>query len=248
MSDYIYGRNAVIEHLKAGKSAEKLFIQRQAIKGAMHRIIALAKEAHLPIIEADKEKMDRMAEGGSHQGVILLSSGFEYSTIEEILSSCREEGRSPFLVMLDELTDPHNVGAIIRTALAAGVDGIILPVRRSATINSVVHNVSAGASNYVKIARVNNLNQSIDQLKKENIWFYGLAAKGSQGLWETDFSGGVCLVIGNEGKGLSLLTEKKCDLLISIPMQGKLDSLNASCAASLAMYEVFRSRQKAEKK
>lgn len=247
MGDYIYGRNAVIEHLKNNKSADKLYIQRHAVKGSMHRIIELATEAGLPIIEADKAKLDHMAEGGNHQGVALLAGDFEYCQVEDILMACKKENKPPFIVILDRLTDPHNVGAIIRTALCAGVDGIILPVRRSALVNSVVHKVSAGAVNYMKIAKVNNINQTIDMLKKENVWVYGLTAGGGQKLWSSDFSGPVCLVIGNEGEGLAELTEKKCDFLIDIPMQGPLDSLNASCAGALAMYEVFRTRSKAEK-
>ena len=247
MGDYIFGRNAIIEHFKNKKSADKLYIQKQEIRGAMHRIIAMAKEARLPIIETDKEKLDYMAEGGNHQGVVLLASGFEYCDLDDILLKCKENKKDPFLLILDELTDPHNLGAIIRTALCAGVDGIILPIRRSAGVNSVVHKVSAGATSYVQIARVNNVNQTIDRLKNENIWVYGLAAGGKQGVWDTDFSGGVCLVIGNEGKGLGTLTEKKCDILIDIPMAGPLDSLNASCAAAVAMYEVFRKRTRAGK-
>lgn len=243
MSDYLFGRNTVLEFLKNGNEGEKLFVQKGAITGVLHRIIAMARDHGLPVIETDKVKLDRMTEGGNHQGVALLATDFEYQTLEGILSQAHAAGHAPFLVLLDELTDPHNVGAIIRSAACMGVDGVLLPKRRSATITSTVHKVSSGATSLVPIAKINNVNQTIDQLKKENIWVYGAAAEATQSMWGTDFSGGVCLVIGNEGDGLSALTKKKCDVLVSIPMRGEMDSLNASCAATVLMVEVLRGRQ-----
>lgn len=243
MSDYLYGRNAVLEHLKQGKEAEKLFVQKDGVRGVVHRIVGMAHEAGIPVIETDAKKLERMSEGANHQGVVLLATDFAYATIEDMLKAAREAGHDPLLVLLDGLTDPHNVGAIIRTAECVGADGILLPKRRSATVTSTVHKVSSGATSYMKIARVNNVNQTIERLKKENLWIYGAAGEAKQSLWKTDFSGGVCLVIGNEGEGLSELTRKRCDALVSIPMVGHLDSLNASVAASVMLYEVFRARR-----
>ena len=244
MSDYIFGRNAVLEHLKNGNEAEKLYVQKGRLQGAVHRIIGMAKDAKLPIIEVDQNKLDRMTEGGNHQGVALLTTDFAYVDVEDILQSAEAAGHAPFIVLLDELTDPHNVGAIIRSAACFGADGVLLPKRRAATVTSIVQKVASGATNYVKIAKINNVNQTIEELKKANIWVYGAAAEAKQTLWKTDFSGGVCLVIGNEGKGLSELTRKKCDVLVSIPMVGPMDSLNASCAATVLMAEVLRGRAK----
>lgn len=247
MSDYIFGRNAVLEHLKAKEPAEKLYLQKGQVKGVLHRLVAMAKDQGLPIIEVDQAKLDKMAEGGRHQGVLLLANDFVYSDLETILAQARDQGRDPFLVLLDGLTDPHNVGAIIRSAVCAGADGVLLPSRRSATITSVVRKVSAGATEHMAISKITNVNQTIDQLKKENIWVYGAAAGEGESSWTTDFAGGVCLVIGNEGKGLSSLTKKKCDVLVSIPMEGDMDSLNASCAATVLLYEVYRCRQGARR-
>lgn len=242
MTDYIFGRNAVLEQLKSGKEAEKLYVQKGKLQGVVHRIVGMAHDAKLPVIEVDQAKLDRMTEGGNHQGVALLATDFAYSSVEEILASAKAAGHAPFVVLLDELTDPHNVGAIIRSAACFGADGVLLPKRRAATVTSVVQKVSSGATSYVKIAKINNVNQTIDALKKENIWVYGAAGEAKQTLWKTNFSGGVCLVIGNEGKGLAELTRKKCDVLVSIPMTGPIDSLNASCAATVLMAEVYRGR------
>ncbi|MFR9279843.1 23S rRNA (guanosine(2251)-2'-O)-methyltransferase RlmB [Levyella massiliensis] len=242
MTDYIFGRNAVLEQLKSGKEAEKLYVQKGKLQGVVHRIVGMAHDAKLPVIEVDQAKLDRMTEGGNHQGVALLATDFAYSSVEDILASAKAEGHAPFVVLLDELTDPHNVGAIIRSAACFGADGVLLPKRRAATVTSVVQKVSSGATSYVKIAKINNVNQTIDALKKENIWVYGAAGEAKQTLWKTNFSDGVCLVIGNEGKGLAELTRKKCDVLVSIPMTGPIDSLNASCAATVLMAEVYRGR------
>ncbi len=242
MGDYIFGRNAVLEYLKQGGEAEKLFVAKDSMKGVVHRIVALARDQKLPVIETDQRKLERMAEGGNHQGVALLATQFHYAELDDMLQAAKKAGHAPLIILLDELTDPHNVGAIIRSAECVGADGVLLPIRRSATITSTVHKVSSGATSYVPIGRINNVNQTIDRLKKENIWVYGADSLAKQSFWKTDFSGGVCLVIGNEGKGLSELTRKKCDALVSIPLQGHLDSLNASCAATVLMYEVLRGR------
>ncbi|MDY3052399.1 MAG: 23S rRNA (guanosine(2251)-2'-O)-methyltransferase RlmB [Ndongobacter sp.] len=242
MAEYIVGRNAVMEYLRSEKEAEKLFIQKGERQGSIHRIVALARERGLIIVECDAHKLNELAEGQAHQGVALFAQDYRYASISEMLSSAREKGHAPFLILLDEISDPHNLGAIVRTAECVGADGVIIPKRRAATVTSIVHKSAAGATTYMKIARVNNINQTIDLLKKENIWVYGAAGEASQSLWDTDFSGGVCLVIGNEGAGLSRLTREKCDALVSIPMVGQIESLNASASAAVLMYEVFRGR------
>lgn len=244
MDNYIFGRNSVIEYLKTDQEAEKLFIQKGQMRGAMYRIIALAKERGLLVVEADAKKLDRLAEGQNHQGVVLMAQDYAYSTLDEILQNAEQKGHDPFVILLDEITDPHNLGAIIRSAECAGADGVLIPKHRSAGVTSVVHKTSSGATTYMRVAKIASVNATIDRLKKENIWIYGAAGEAKQTIWETDFSGGVCLVIGNEGKGLSRLTKEKCDVLVSIPMRGKLDSLNASTAAGIIMYEVLRGRLK----
>lgn len=246
MSDYIVGRNSVIEYLKGDGEADKLYIQKGDRKGSIHKIISMAKEKGIIVVEVDQAKLNQYAEGENHQGVALLAQDYQYSSLEEILASAKDKGHPPFIILLDEITDPHNVGAIIRTAECVGADGVLIPKRRSATITSAVHKTSSGATSYVKVARIGNVNQTIELLKKENIWVYGAAGEASQSLWETDFSGAVCLVIGNEGEGLSRLTRESCDVLVSIPMFGHVQSLNASTSASVLMYEVVRGRMQAK--
>lgn len=244
MDDYIFGRNAVLEFLRSEKKGEKLYVQKGLHGSVLKEVYALAKQQRMPIIQADRSKLDKMAQGGNHQGLVLLAPGFEYASLESMLAHAEEAGHAPFLVLLDEVTDPHNLGAIIRTAECAGVDGVLIPKRRSASVTSVVHKTSAGADAYMRVGRVTNINQTIETLKKQNIWIYGAAGEADQDLWETNFSGGVCLVIGNEGKGLAPLTRSLCDQLVSIPMFGHVDSLNASTSASVLIYEVVRGRLK----
>ncbi len=246
MSDYIVGRNAVLEYLHGDGEADKLYIQKGERKGSIHRIITMAKDKGIVIVEVDQNKLNQFAEGQSHQGVALLAQDFVYSTLDEILQVSKDKGTAPFIILLDEITDPHNLGAIVRTAECAGADGILIPKRRSATVTSTVHKTSAGATTHMKIAKITNVNQTIDQLKKENIWVYGAAGEAKQSIWQTNFDGGVCLVIGNEGEGLGKLTKERCDVLVSIPMYGEMNSLNASASASILMYEVVRGRQQAE--
>lgn len=242
MSDYICGRRPVMEYLKAGKEPDKVYIQRGERKGSIHEILHLAKESGAVIVELDKEKLDRMSEGRNHQGVVILATDFAYADLDAVLAETQAAGRAPFLIILEEISDPHNLGAIIRTAECCGVDAVIIPKRRSAMVNETVQRTSSGATAYQKICRVTNINQTIDQLKKANIWVYGAAGEARQSFWATDFSGPCCLVIGNEGAGLSRLTREKCDVLVSIPMLGKIDSLNASASAAVLMYEVLRGR------
>lgn len=244
MSDYIYGKNSVVESLKIGQG-EKLYIQRQDPnrRSSFGHVISLAKDLGLPIIELDRAKLDKMSEGGNHQGILLLSSGFSYSSLDDLFALAEARGEDPFFLLLDGITDPQNFGAIIRSAECVGVHGIIIPERRSVSVTSTVHKTSAGATSYMKVCQVTNLNQTIDQLKKRNVWVYGADMKGDKSLWETDFSGSCCIVIGSEGEGMHRLTREKCDFLVSIPMLGKINSLNASCSASILMYEVLRTRR-----
>lgn len=242
MEDYIFGRRPVIEYLKSGRQPEKVYLAKGEKKGSINQIIHLVKQTDAVIVEVDRDKLDAMTGGQNHQGVAILASDFTYSSLEDILEAAKAAGHPPFLVMLDEITDPHNLGAIIRTAECCGVDGVIIPKRRSATVNSTVRRTSSGATAYQKICKVTNINQTIDRLKEENIWIYGADGEAKQSLWSTDFSGGCCLVIGNEGEGLARLTRDKCDVLVSIPMVGKIDSLNASASAAVLMYEVLRGR------
>ena len=242
MSEYIFGRNSVFEYLKGDGDAEKLYVQKGDRKGSIFRIIDMARKKNIIIVEIDGAKLDKMSEGQHHQGVALLAQDYKYSTVENILESAKRNGKEPFIVLLDGITDPHNLGAIIRTAECCGADGVLIPKRHAATITPTVHKTSAGATTFMKIAKIGNINQVIDQLKKEDIWIYGAAGEAKQGIWETNFDGGVCLVIGNEGEGLSRLTKEKCDVLVSIPMLGRIESLNASASAAVLMYEVLKSK------
>lgn len=248
MNNYIYGRRSVMEYLRSGRRAEKLYLQKGESHGLIKKIESMARDRKIPIVQTDRSKLSKMTGFKNHQGVVLLAEDFDYSTVEEILDSARQAGHDPFLLILDEITDPNNLGAIIRTAECAGVDGIIIPMRRSALVTESVEKTSSGATSYMKIAKVNNINMTIDQLKKENIWVYGAAGEAKQTLWETDFSGGLCFVIGSEGKGISALTKKKCDLLVSIPMFGHIESLNASVSAAIMIYEGLRQRNNSQAK
>lgn len=242
MSDYIIGRNAVIEYLNNKDGAEKLFIQKGELKGSVLKIIGIAKEQKLIIVEADKRKLDEMTENGNHQGVVLLASDYKYSSLNEIMESCENSERDPLVVILDEITDPHNLGAIIRTCEAAGANGVIIPKRRSATVTHTVHKTSAGATTYMKVAKVTNIVQTIETLKDNGFWIYGADGQADTAYTDIDYSGKVCLVIGNEGKGISQSVKKHCDMLSYIPMYGKTESLNASTSAAVYIYEVLRSR------
>lgn len=249
MSDYIVGRNAVLEHLKAGKDVEKVYVQKGELKGSIHKITGIAHDRGIVVVECDKHKLDEMSGGLNHQGVAILAVDYQFSTIDEMLALAKEKGEDPFLILLDEISDPQNLGAIIRTAEAAGAHGVVIPKRRSATITAAVHRTSAGATSTMKVAKVTNMNTTIEALKKENIWVYGAAGEAKATYWQTNFKGGVALVIGNEGKGISKLTRERCDALVSIPMLGQVESLNASASAAILIYEVVRTRMqgKAEK-
>ena len=236
----ICGRNPVIEALKSGANIDTIYIDGNG--GSLGLIRRLAKEHGIVVKDADDKKLSRMSDGASHQGVVAEGACGEYSTLEDILAVSKKKCTKPFIIICDEIEDPHNLGAIIRTAETSGADGIIIPKRRSASLNATVFKTSAGAASYVPVARVSNLAACIDYLKENGVWIYGTDASGTD-YSETDFSGGVGLVIGSEGFGISKLIAKKCDFMIKLPMLGKINSLNASVAAGIFMYEVLRQRR-----
>ncbi|NCC67937.1 MAG: 23S rRNA (guanosine(2251)-2'-O)-methyltransferase RlmB [Clostridia bacterium] len=241
--DLIEGRNAVIEALRAGRAVDKVFIARGDTDRTLSYIASVAREAGIAVAECDRRKLDAMSATKSHQGVIAVCAVREYCSIEDILAVAEERGEVPFVIVCDEISDPHNLGAIIRSAECAGAHGVIIPKRRSAGMTAIVGKTSAGAVEHMAVARVSNLPAVLKELKEKGLWVYGAAAEGSSPLWQTDFSGPVCLVIGSEGEGLGRLITENCDFLVSIPMRGKVSSLNASAAAALMMYEVMRQRQ-----
>ena len=241
MDELIYGRNACLEALNTGK-VEELYIQKGNLKGSIEKVIGRAKNKNVIIKTVDKKTLDNMANGEVHQGVIASISSFEYSSVEDILNEAKNREEDPFIVVLDEIEDPHNLGAIIRSCETAGVHGVIIPKRRSASINSTVYKSSAGACNYLKVAKVTNINRTIDELKEKNIFVYGTDGDAKSYYNKTNLTGPIAIVIGNEGKGISMQIKKNCDDLIKIPMRGKITSLNASNACAVVCYEVLRQR------
>lgn len=240
--DIIEGRNAVIEALRAGRLIDKIYIQKGETDKTLGHIASKARDAGVVVVDADRRKLDNMSRTHAHQGVIALAALREYCSVQDILEIASERGEPPFVIVCDEISDPHNLGAIIRTAEAAGVHGIVIPKRRSAGVTSIVDKTSAGAVEHMAVARVANLSSAIKDLKDAGLWIYGTAAEGSSPLWKTDLTGPVCLVIGSEGDGVGRLVRENCDFLVSIPMKGKVSSLNASAAAAVLIYEVLRSR------
>lgn len=238
----IEGRNAVTEALRAGTPIDKIFIARGETDKTLGHIASTARAAGVVVVEADRRKLDYMSATKAHQGVIALAAVREYASVEDILSAARERGEAPLLVVCDEISDPHNLGAIIRTAECVGAHGVIIPKRRSAGLTAVVDKASAGALEHMAVARVPNLAAAIETLKKNGLWIYGTAAEGSNELWKTDLTGPACIVIGSEGDGISRLVREKCDFLVSIPLRGQISSLNASAAAAVLLYEALRQR------
>lgn len=242
--DIIIGRNAVIEALKGDRTIETLYISNSKLEGSINTIIGLAKEKRVLIKEVDKKKLDGMCNGEVHQGVIAKVTPYKYSEVADILALAEERGEPPFIVILDEVEDPHNLGSIVRTAELFGVHGIIIPKRRSASVSSTVYKSSVGAIEHVKIAKVTNINSTIEELKQKGIWVYGADIRAEEYSYQVNFSGPCAIIIGNEGRGISKLTVQKCDKLIKIPMVGKINSLNASVAGGIIMYEVLKGRLK----
>jgi len=238
----IEGRNAVIEALRAGESIDKIFILKGETDKTLGHIASKARAAGIVVVDADKRKLDNMSRTHSHQGVIALASVREYVTVESILEAAAAKGENPLIVVCDEITDHHNLGAIIRTAECAGAHGIVIPKRRSAGLTAVVAKTSAGAVAHMPVARVANIPSLLKDLKKKGVWVFGTAANGTTNLYEADLKGAAAIVIGSEGDGMTRLAEENCDFLVSIPMRGKLNSLNASAAAAILMYETVRQR------
>lgn len=240
--DLIEGRNAVIEALKSDRTVEHILVAKGDSEGSINVIYALAKEKHIVIKEVDRKKLDQMSDTGVHQGVMAIVTPYRYFEVEDILNYARSKGEKPFIIILDEIEDPHNLGSIIRTAEICGAHGIIIPKRRNVGITPIVYKSSAGAVEYMKIAKVTNINSTIDMLKKKDIWIYGADMDGKNYCYESDFVGAIALVIGSEGRGISKLTKEKCDVLVKIPMAGRITSLNASVAAGIIMYEVLKQK------
>lgn len=237
----IEGRNAVIEAYRAGRPIDKLFILDGCQDGPILTIKREAKAKQTPVKFVTKERLDQLSETGKHQGVIAYAAAYEYATVEEILDNARQKGEAPLLFLLDNIEDPHNLGAIIRTANLAGAHGVIVPKNRAAGLTAVVAKTSAGALNFTPVARVTNLAKTIEELKKEGIWFV-CADMGGTTMYDLNLKGPIGLVIGNEGEGVGRLVKEKCDMVASIPMKGDIDSLNASVAAGVLAYEIVRQR------
>ncbi len=244
-NDQIEGRNAVLELLESGKDINKIFITKGERHGSINKIIRIAKENKVILVEREKRQMEEMSQTQNYQGVIALVPPYEYCEVEDILQEAKQRGEEPFVLILDGIQDPHNLGSIIRTAETAGVHGIILPKRRAATVNSTVNKVSAGAVQHMKIARVTNISDTIEQLKKEGLWICGTDMNTNSNYYEQDFKGAIGIVIGNEGSGISPKVKNNCDFLVKIPMKGKITSLNASVSAGIVMYEAIRQRGQA---
>lgn len=235
------GRNAVLEAFRSGKTIDKLFILDGCQDGPIKSIVREAKKTDAIINYVDKERLDRLAGTGHHQGVVAIGAAYEYAEVDDILASAKEKGEDPFIFILDEIEDPHNLGAIIRTANLAGAHGVIIPKRRAVGLTATVAKTSAGAINYIPVAKVTNISQTIEELKKQGLWFV-CADMGGETMYNLNLKGPIGLVIGNEGNGVSRLVKDKCDFIASIPMKGDIDSLNASVAAGVLAYEIVRQR------
>ena len=238
----IEGRNAVTEALRAGVAIDKIFIAKGETDRTLGHIASTARAAGVVVVDADRRKLDHMSRTHSHQGVIALASVREYATVDSMLAAAEQKGEKPLLVICDELSDPHNLGAVIRTAECAGAHGVIIPKRRSAGLTAIVGKTSAGAVSYLPVARVANLSATLKELKDKGVWVFGTAAEGTISLYEADLKGAAAIVIGNEGEGMSRLVRENCDFLVSIPMKGHISSLNASAAAAILLYEAVRQR------
>ena len=238
----IEGRNAVIEALRAGTNIDKIFIMKGEVDTALGHIASTARSRGIVVADADKRKLDGMSRTHAHQGVIAVAAVREYVSVESILQSAADKGENPLLVICDEISDPHNLGAIIRTAECAGAHGVVIPKRRSAGLTAVVAKTSAGAVAHVPVARVPNIPSLLKDLKKQGVWVFGTAADGNTTLYNADLKGPAAIVIGSEGAGMTRLAAENCDFLVSIPMKGKISSLNASAAAAILLYEAVRQR------
>ena len=238
----IEGRNAVIEALRAATAIDKIYLAKGETDAALGHIASTARAAGAVVVECDRRKLDAMSRTKAHQGVIAVAAVREYASVEDILNAAREKGEPPLVVVCDELSDPHNLGAVIRTAECAGAHGVVIPKRRSAGLTAIVGKTSAGAVSYLPVARVPNLPALLRELKKAGLWIFGAAAEGTTSLYSADLKGPAAIVIGSEGDGMGRLVREECDFLVSIPMKGQINSLNASAAAAVVLYEAVRQR------
>ena len=230
----IYGKNPVLEAINANVTINKIYVQKNTKD--LNDVLSLAKQKRIVIAISDKQKLDKMCEGKNSQGIVASVTDFKYSDIDDILNYAKQKNESPFVIVLDKIEDPHNLGAIIRSAECLGAHGIIIPKRNATQVTDTVEKVAAGATSYVKVARVSNITDSIKRLQKEGLWVYGLDMEGATKIYDTKFDGAIAVVVGNEGKGLSRLVRENCDFIVNIPMEGKLNSLNASVSAAICMY------------
>ena len=244
--DQIEGRNSVLELLESGKDVNKIFVTRGEKLGSINKILGIAKERKIIVVEKDKKQMDEMAQEENYQGVIAIVPPFEYVEISDILQVAKERNEDPFVIVLDGIEDPHNLGSIIRTAETAGVHGVIIPKRRAASVNSTVNKASAGAVEHMKIARVTNISDAIEELKQAGLWVCGTAVDTNKYYYNQDLTGPLAIVIGNEGKGIGEKVKKNCDFLVKIPMKGKIQSLNASVSTGIVVYEAVKQRIRKE--
>lgn len=242
MSDYIVGRNAVREALRSGRTIQRLFITNDKVQGSLQEIIGLAKDKGIELRRVDDKQLSKYADGVVHQGVVALAAPVKFADLGEVLQNWSSD-KAPLLILLDGIEDPHNMGAIIRTAECCGATAVLIPKRHTAPINATVAKTSAGALESIPLVQVGNVAQTIEELKKQGFWVLGAHMEGQQTLYQTDLTSPLVLVIGNEGKGLSRLTKERCDFLVTIPMYGRINSLNASVAAAILMYEAVRQRQ-----
>lgn len=240
--DQVEGRNAVIELLESGRDINKIFVSSGEKNGSINKILAMAKEKRVIVAEVNKNKLEEMAVSDNHQGVIAIVPPFEYCDIDDILDCAKSRNEDPFILILDGIEDPHNLGAIIRTAETAGVHGVIIPKRRAASVNSTVTKVAAGAVEHMNIARVNNINEAIRYLKENDVWVCGTDIDTDKYYYNQDLTGPLAIVIGSEGFGMSKLVKENCDFLVKIPMKGKITSLNASVSTGIVVYEAVRQR------
>ena len=236
------GRNVVMEAFKAGRTIDKVFLAEGAADHGLRRLASLAREAGAVVTAVDRRKLDQMSPTGAHQGIVAMAAAHDYSTLDDMLALAARRGEAPLLVLCDELSDPHNLGAIIRSAECAGAHGVVIPKRRSVALTAVVAKAAAGALEYMPVARVPNLSAAIDTLQKKGLWVFGTAAEGATPLYEADLRGPAAIVIGAEGDGMSRLVAERCDYKVSIPLRGQISSLNASAAAAVLLYEALRQR------
>ena len=240
--DLLLGRNAVREALKSGRSINRILIAEGSHGGSISEIINLAKERHLILQSISTDRLDALCGGQRHQGIVAYAAPVDYVELDDILNLAKDRGEDPFIILLDELEDPHNLGAILRTADAVGAHGILIPKHRSCPLSSIVAKTSAGAVEYVPVARIGNVVQTLDELKKQGLWVAGADMDGKENYYEANLTGPIVLVIGSEGRGISRLTKEACDFVVKIPMRGKVNSLNASNAAAILAYEILKQR------